>query len=150
MDKQQTSNHVRLIGSSVVVILVAVALASVVIAQSPNNPKADVQAGNFFCGADAASLPTIGFVNYHRSGDTVQVEFHLKGARPNENYFISLWGDACSFFGNLGTVKTNKNGVANLNASLDVPTGTTRIFATALNLTTGYNDTPAVTLSASH
>ena len=147
MDKQQTANRVRFIGSWTVATVVAVALASVVIAQSPNNPKADIQAGNHFCGADVASLPVIGFVNYHRTGDTVQIEFHLKGARPNEQYFVSLWGDACTFFGNLGVVTTNKNGVANLNGSVDVPAATTRIFATAFNSTTFFNDTPAVTLS---
>lgn len=54
--------------------LVALALtlsAPTAWADSPNNPKADIQSGNFFCGADVPTLPVIGFTNYHRTGDTV-------------------------------------------------------------------------------
>jgi hypothetical protein len=41
---------------------------------------------------------------------------------------------------------TNPHGVANLTGSMTVPAASTRFFATALG-PTGYNDTPAVTLS---
>ena len=112
---------------------------------SPNNPKADIQQGNFFCGADLPALPVIGFTNYHRSGDTVSINFHLKKARPNTTYEIQLWGDACSFFGVVTTVTTNAKGVANGNGSLAVPSASTRFFATALG-PDGFHDTPAVTL----
>ena len=114
--------------------------------ESPNNPKADVQAGNFFCGADMSALPVIGFVNYHRQGNTVSVNFHLKGAAPNTSYRIELWGNACSFFGILGTTTTNSKGVANLSGSMTVPAASTRFFATAWGPNI-YNDTPAVTLT---
>ena len=113
---------------------------------SANNPKADIQQGNFFCGANHPELAVIGFVNYHRSGNTVSVNFHLKGAVPKTSYRIELWGDACTPFGILGTVTTNPHGVANLTASQTVPAASTRFFATAFG-PTGYNDTPAVTLS---
>lgn len=76
-------------------------------AGSANNPKASIQQGNLFCGADRPDLPVIGFSNYHRSGNTVSVDFHLKNAMPKANYRIELWGNSCSFFGIAKTVKTN-------------------------------------------
>ena len=88
---------------------------------SPNNPQDDIQSGNLFCGADLPALPVIGFANYHRTGNTVSVNFHLKKAMPNATYQIELWGNACSFFGIITTVTTNANGVANGNGSLTVP-----------------------------
>jgi len=128
---------------------VALVLASATTAApngSPNNPKADIQSGNAFCGIDASTLPVIGFTNYHRDGDTVSVNYHLKGALPNAMYRIELWGNTCSFFGVVTTVTTNANGVANGNGSVTVPSASTRFFATGLG-PNGYNDTPAVTLA---
>ncbi len=114
-------------------------------AGSPNNPKADIQSGNFFCGADVAALPVIGFTNYHRVGNAVSINYHLKGAIPNASYRVELWGNACSFFGVVTTITTNQNGVANGSGSITVPASSTRFFATAWG-PNGYNDTPAVTL----
>jgi hypothetical protein len=119
--------------------------ASTAGADSPNNPKAPIQFGNAFCGFDFPDLPVVGFANYHRQGNTVSVNFHLKGAPPNTTYQIELWGDFCTFLGVMTTVTTNKNGVANANASLTVPAALTRFFATGLG-PNGYNDTTAVTL----
>jgi hypothetical protein len=115
-------------------------------AGSSNNPKANIQQGNLFCGADRADLPVIGFSNYHRSGNAVSVNFHLKNAMPKATYRIELWGDSCSFFGIVKTVKTNPHGVANATGSVTVPAASSRFFATALG-PNGYNDTPAVTLA---
>ena len=113
---------------------------------SANNPKADIQMGNYFCGADLTTAPVIGFVNYHRTGNVVSINWHFKGAPPNTTYQIQMWRDICTFHGVLGTVTTNGNGVANLNASTVVPPTSTRFFATALG-PNFYNDTPAVTLA---
>jgi hypothetical protein len=115
-------------------------------ADSTNNPKADIQSGNFFCGADVSTLPVIGFTNYHREGNTVTIEYHLKKGIPNSTYQVQLWGNVCTFFGVVTTVKTNSNGVANGNGSLTVPAASTRFFATGLG-PNGFNDTPAVTLA---
>ena len=113
---------------------------------SPNNPKADIQSGNSFCGADLTALPVIGFTNYHRQGNVVSFNFHLKNALPNTTYRIELWGDFCSFFGITDTITTNSKGVANSYSSQTVPAASTRFFATALG-PNGYNDTPAVILT---
>jgi hypothetical protein len=121
-------------------------LTSLAAAESDNNPKADIQSGNFFCGFDLTSAPVIGFTNYHRTGDTVSIEYHLKGAIPNATYTVSLWGDSCSYFGDVTSVTTNAKGVANGNGSITVPSSSTRFFATGLG-PNGYNDTPAVTLA---
>ena len=115
-------------------------------ADSAGNPKADIQAGNGYCGADVQSLPVAGFTNYHRTGDTVSIEYHLKNGVPNSTYTVELWGDACSFIGVVTTVTTNGNGVANGNGSITVPSSSTRFFATAWG-PNGWNDTPAVTLT---
>ena len=137
----------RRILAAVVVALAAVgAFALTASADSSNNPKADIQSGNAFCGADVPALPTIGFTNYHRQGNTVMVEYHLKNAIPNSVYQVELWGNFCSFFGVVTTITTNGRGVANGNGSLTVPAASTRFFATAFG-PNGYNDTPAVTLT---
>jgi len=127
-------------------VLALVVLALPAGAASGNNPKASIQSGNASCGANVSSLPVIGFTNYHRVGNTVSVEYHLKKAIPNSTYLVELWGDSCSFFGIVTTVKTNGNGVANGNGSVTVPASSTRFFATAFG-PNGYNDTPAVTLN---
>jgi hypothetical protein len=130
-------------------LVVALMVVSPIVAargESPNNPKADVQQGNNFCGADLTAAPVIGFVNYHRQGNVVSFQFHLKGAAPNTTYLIQLWGNACSFFGTTDTITTNSKGVANSNSSITVPAASTRFFATALG-PTAFNDTPAVTLT---
>ena len=121
-------------------------IAGGAIAASTNNPKADIQSGNAFCGANDTSAAVLGFTNYHRSGDTVSVEYHLKSAIPDSTYYVQLWGDTCSFFGSVATITTNDNGVANGNGDVAVPAGATRFFATAFG-PNGYNDTPAVTLT---
>lgn len=139
-------HHSRRLGFAVLGAILALALVSTAWAASGSNPKADIEAGNGYCGADVPSLPVVGFVNYHRTGDTVSIEYHLKDARPNEAYTVELWGNGCTYFGTLGTVTTNGNGVANFNGSIDVPHTSTRFFATAWNNSVGWNDTPAVTL----
>src|SRR5947207_11281375 len=95
-------------------------------AGSANNPKANIQSGNHFCGADLAALPVIGFTNYHRQGNTVSIEYHLKNAIPNATYRVDLWGNACTFFGVVTTVTTNRKGVANGNGKITVPATSTR------------------------
>jgi hypothetical protein len=143
------STRLRTATLIVVVAAIGLVLASSTTAApsgSANNPKADIQSGNAFCGIDFPALPVIGFTNYHREGNTVSVNYHLKGALPNATYQVELWGDFCTFFGVITTVTTNANGVANGNGSLDVPAASTRFFATGLG-PNGYNDTPAVTLA---
>lgn len=127
-------------------VLALVVLAMPAGAASGNNPKADIQAGNGYCGANVSTLPVVGFTNYHRVGNRVSIEYHLKNAIPNSTYYVELWGDACSFFGLVTTVTTNSHGVANGNGSIAVPASSTRFFATAWG-PNGWNDTPAVTLT---
>ncbi len=147
----------RLLSVATLSAVVAVgSLAAVASAASANNPKAHIQQGNSACGADLSTLPVIGFANYHRNGDTVSVQFHLKHALPNHSYYIQLWGGACSFLGpviptqtyTIGKlVTTNKKGVANANIRVHVSSSLTRFFATAQDGTTFvWSDTPAVTL----
>jgi hypothetical protein len=140
----------RLVTAALVVFVgaLAVVLSSSTTAatsDSPNNPKTDIQSGNFFCGFDFPALPVIGFTNYHRQGNTVSVNYHLKNGIPNATYRVELWGDLCTFFGVVTTVTTNKNGVANGNGSVTVPAASTRFFAAGLG-PNGYNDAVAVEL----
>lgn len=142
-----TGSTRRFLFPAAAALVALLTVASAAVAASANNPKSDIQAGNGYCGADVPSLAVIGFVNYHRSGNDVTITYHLKGARPNEDYTVQLWGDACTYFGTVGTVTTNSNGVANLTGTITVPATTTRIFATAWNNNSYWNDTPAVTLA---
>jgi hypothetical protein len=114
---------------------------------SANNPRADIQENNAFCGADLPLLRVIGFVNYHRTGNIVKVNWHFRDAMPNFTYRIELWRDFCTFHAVLGTITTNQNGVGNLTASVAVPPTSTRFFATAFKPVPGFfDDTPAVIL----
>ena len=119
-------------------------------AESPNNPKADIQQGNGFCGADLPALPVIGFANYHRTGNTVTVQYHLKNGHPNTEYsIVSLWTAPCTYLGDFSApITTNKNGVANATGSITVPAGATQFFATSASFspTFQWHDTPMVTL----
>jgi hypothetical protein len=115
---------------------------------SANNPRADIQENNSACGADLPALRVIGFVNYHRTGNIVKVNWHFRDAMPNFTYQIQLWRDACTFHAVLGTITTNQNGVGNLTASTTVPPTSTRFFATAFKPVPGFfDDTPAVILT---
>ena len=129
----------------VAALVLALASAGIISADSGHTAKADIQAGNASCGF-GTGFPVIGFTNYNRVGNTVQIEYHLKDAIPNAKYQVQLWGDFCSFFGNVELVTTNSNGVANGNCTVTVPAASTRFFATALG-PNGFNDTPAVTLA---
>ncbi len=133
----------RILTMALIALTAAGAFALSASADSPKNPKANIQSGNFFCGANTA-LPVMGFTNYHRQGNTVSIEYHLKNGIPNSTYRVELWGNSCSFFGVVTTVTTNSHGVANGNGSITVPAASTRFFATAWG-PNGYNDTPAVT-----
>jgi len=127
-------------------------MAPAALAASDNNPMAPIEQGNGFCGIDVPSLPHIGFANFHRNGDTVSVEYHLKGARPDTVYHFSLWGGPCVFIASLPDVTTNDNGVANANGDITL-TGAaaayTSFFATSFDFhpTFEWNDTTSVTLA---
>ena len=138
--------HLHNAAVALVVVIGAATFALSAAAAGGNNPKADIQAGNGACGADLTALPVVGFTNYHRTGNSVSVQYHLKNALPNATYVVQLWGDACSYFGTVTTITTNSNGVANGTGSLTVPATSTRFFATAWG-PNGWNDTPAVTLA---
>ena len=138
--------HLHNAAVALVVVIGAATFALSAAAAGGNNPKADIQAGNGACGADLTALPVVGFTNYHRTGNSVTVQYHLKNALPNATYVVQLWGDACSYFGTVTTITTNSNGVANGTGSLTVPATSTRFFATAWG-PNGWNDTPAVTLA---
>jgi hypothetical protein len=138
--------HHRFLAAALAALIAAATFALSASAESGSNPKADIQAGNGFCGADVGTLPVVGFTNYHRTGNTVSIEYHLKNALPNATYIVQLWGNACSYLGTVTTITTNKSGVANGNGSLTVPATSTRFFATAWG-PNGWNDTPAVTLA---
>jgi hypothetical protein len=139
------------------------AIASVGIgaaADSPHNPKADIQRENQFCGVEG-SYEAMGFVNYHRTGDRVRAQFHIKAGEPNHTYHVLLfeWSSdpfQCFLVGPFvpeqsfpwgKEVTTNRKGVANANISVEVDPSWTRFFAAAwdpANFT--YHDALLVTL----
>ena len=136
-------------------LLLGVALAAAVVAPasvgaaSANNPKANIQYGNAFCGVDVPTLPVAGFVNFHRSGNTVRLNVHLKRALPRNAYQVQLWSGDCVFLGAAaGTVTTNKKGVANANVRFAVPGAVTTFFATIYDADgpVVFSDTTIVTL----
>jgi len=122
-------------------------------AASDSNPMAPVQQGNGFCGVSHPELPGIGFANYHRNGDVVTVNYHIKDGRPGTVYHPELWGGPCAFIASLPDVTTNGNGVANANGDITLTgaaAGYTSFFATSYDFHPAFewNDTPAVTLTS--
>jgi hypothetical protein len=140
----------RLLTVSVVALGIAASAAG---AGNSNNPKADIQQGNSFCGANVPTLPVIGFVNYHRSADgaTVSVNVHIKGAPAGDTYYVLLYTNTCSYVGGYpnNVITTNSNGVANANLDFTVNPSSTGFFV-SLYQPTGpvfFSDTPSVTLT---
>lgn len=118
-------------------------------ALAASNAKATTWLGKGDCGsAITAPYTPIGFVNFHRVGNTVSVSlnYHLKDAPPNTTFSVSLWGAPCfpiAFFGN---VTTNSDGVVNGTFETPVPPTQTQFFAASFAPSTGFNDTTTVTL----
>ena len=131
-------------------LTVGVALAS---GDDADNAKAGIWAPKGDCGSPVtAGFTSIGFVNFHRVGNTVSLNVHLKGAQPDATYNVFLFGDGCTLIdGNLGTVTTNDHGVGNGNFETAVPAGDTNFFADPTTQPTPFifpsNDTTTVTLS---
>ena len=120
--------------------------------QAADNAKADIFQLKSDCGSPVtAPYKDIGFTNFHRNGNEIMFEYHLKDAPPNATFSVSLWGGGCTFASPvLGTITTNSNGVANGNFTYTL-TGTqtslTSFFATSCGAAACFNDTTSVTLS---
>ena len=123
-------------------------------AAEAHNAKAPILATNGACGAGNPALKHIGFVNFHRVGNTVSLNVHLKGARPHARYNVFLFENAPKFChlidGSLGRVTTNGEGVGNGHLTIMVPANATKFFADPTVKPTPFmspsNDTTTVTL----
>jgi hypothetical protein len=65
------------------------------------------------CGTGSA--PNVGFVNFHKVGNTVSLNVHLKDAQPNTTYQVALnerIPGGCAGAGG-ASITTNSNGVGN-------------------------------------
>jgi hypothetical protein len=97
---------------------------------STNDNGTTIYANTAQCGGAPVgdTQPVEGFVNFHLAGTDLQAIVHLKGAEPNTTYYLYQYGGFCTYENYLGSVVTNSNGVANLNADVTVPAGTTTVF----------------------
>ena len=102
-------------------------------ATGAHNARAPILRHNGDCGASKPARKHIGFVNFHRVGNIVRLNVHLKGADPQARYNVFLFENAPTFChlidGNLGTVRTNGAGVGNGNFNVHVPASATKFFA---------------------
>jgi hypothetical protein len=123
-------------------------------ATEAHNAKAPILAHNGACGASKPALKHIGFVNFHRVGNTVSLNVHLKGGNPHARYNVFLFENAPKFChlidGRLGTIRTNGAGVGNGHFKVLVPAKTTKFFADPTVKPTPFiapsNDTSTVML----
>lgn len=86
----------------------------------------------FFCGgAQNLTQTTDGFVNFHLTGTTVTMNYHVKGGVPNAT--DSVWGYDGRYCNPvfLGTFTTNANGVGNADFSFTVNPGATSVYTFA-------------------
>ena len=127
-------------------------MCAVALADNASNAKAGIYLDKADCGGpNTSGYQQAGFVNYHRVGDTVTINYHLKGASPGATYYVWLVTTPCPTHGPapLGTVTTNDNGVGNGVFSATVPSGDTEFYATSAtnpNAAPPYNDSVFVTL----
>jgi hypothetical protein len=136
--------------ASIAAVAIAATSFSGALAANADNANAATLAGKADCGSTNTNFSAIGFVNYHRVGDTLSLNYHLQGALPNATYTVQMWGPPCNFLATLGTVKTNSNGVGNADFSMPIPFGRTQFFATSYESSPAfgpYNDTVSITLS---
>ncbi len=134
--------------------------AAVASGDNADNAKATIWAGKGDCGSPVtAPFTDIGFVNFHRVGNTVSINVHLKDGTPDATYNVFLFGGpgpaspcgpAGQIDGNLGTVTTNDSGVGNGHFTIDVPAADTLFWADPTVSPSPFapsNDTTTVTLS---
>ncbi len=134
-------------------LMLTVAVGGVASAAGKKTAKANIQGGNYHCGANETGDPTLGTVSYKRSGTTVTVKVSLKMGAPNAKYQVALYGNECTGIAALpAPFTTNKKGVGKASGSFTVPSGDTEFFATVYQETGPGefgvpNDTPYVMLA---
>ncbi len=134
-----------LLGGSMLGVILVGAITPTFAASNASNAKATTFARKADCGSPNTNFTSLGFVNFHRQGNTVAVNYHLKNAQPNATYIVELWQAPCNFVATFGSVTTNSNGVGNGNFEVTVPSASTQFFATSL-FGGFFNDTTTVTL----
>ena len=105
--------------------------------------------GKADCGSPNTNFPIIGFVKFHRFGNTVDINYHLKNAAPNTTYTVELWQPTpCSLLATVGSVTTNQKGEGDRKFETTVSPTSTQFFATstAPSPLPFFNDTTTVTL----
>jgi hypothetical protein len=107
--------------------------------------SAPVQYQNSNCGHAISGAPAIGAAYFHRQGTTDTVDFQLQQGQPGTTYFIELWDSAtCSYIGTLADLTTSAWGSGEAVGS--VSTTASKVFATAFDGVSTYNDTLTVSL----
>lgn len=95
-------------------------------------------------GATSTNTPVDGFANINPQGDKVGVEYALKGAQPNEKYYLYLSDQSCHFQF-VGSLTTNGQGNGNGHIAVPQIQGATNYWVYAYNHNfTQYLLTPAV------
>lgn len=104
------------------------------------------------CGGAPASSQTAanqqGFANFHLDGQTVTLNYHVKGGDPDATYYVYGYDSFCHFDAFLGTIVTNGNGVGNADFSYTIPAGATTVWTFSFHAPFGFAqdvETPAVT-----
>jgi hypothetical protein len=92
------------------------AWAGIAPAHAADNSSGDtLYSSQDFC--HGASSPVAadaqGFVNFHLDGNTVTLNYHVKGGPADATIYVYGYSGFCNFDAFLGTVTTNSNGVGN-------------------------------------
>ena len=75
--------------------------------------------------------PTDGFVNFHVTGNTVTLNYHVKGGLANATVYVYGYDSFCNYDGYLGSLTTNSNGVGNANFTYTATAGFTTVWTFA-------------------
>jgi hypothetical protein len=109
-----------------------VGLSAGVAGASNNANGTALYTNQFFCGgAQDLSQPTDGFVNFHVTGDTVTLNYHVKGGLPNATDYVYGYDSFCTNDAFLGSFTTNSNGVGNATFTYTKTTGSTSVWTFA-------------------
>jgi hypothetical protein len=129
--------------------LAVMALAAGVASAKAVKATANIQGGNFACGANIESDPVLGTVKFVRKENVVKLVVKLAKGEPETVYKVQLADGFCGELGQVAEFTTNKKGVGHAKGTIAVPPEETEFFADVdpfgFAIEPG-NDTPHVTL----
>jgi hypothetical protein len=140
-----------LLGAAALASTAVLAATSTAALAADNASDTPLYANSYTCdGAQPAAQVAAnaeGHVNFHLTGNTVTLNYHIKDGAPGATYYVFGYDSSCHYDAYLGSLVTNSNGVANADYTYSIPAGATTVWTVAYTFAPGFIgvETPAVT-----